>query len=80
MNLIPDFDFKFQFGVELLFYPLFYGVYEPHNVACFSLTAAPPICSPFRPALSIKAPAETPLGFLNMQPEFLVFNGWLFFL
>ncbi|GAI89125.1 unnamed protein product [marine sediment metagenome] len=27
------------------------------------------------PALSIKAPAETPLGFLNIQPEFFVFSG-----
>ena len=37
MRLIPDFDFEFQFGIELFFDPFFYSVYESQNVTAFAL-------------------------------------------
>ena len=49
------------------------------KLACRSLTTAPPMRVPFRPAFSISSPALAPRGFLNTQPAHWWPIGWAAF-
>src|SRR5207245_4752042 len=47
------------------------------KLACLGETWAPPIRRPLRPAASIKRPAESPGGFLNVLPRLRLSIGWV---
>ncbi len=47
--------------------------------ACTSDTRAPPIRKPLNPSPSMILPADSPGGFLKIQPALLTPTGWVFF-